>query len=81
LCIKQLAFDIEHETKEQNNFLNGMGDDFESSQNLLGRSMGRVKNLLSSGSGNRKTMCYVAFLLFAFFILVYYASSLFSRGN
>lgn len=77
----QLAFEIEHETKDQNTFLSGMGDDFDSSQNLLGKSMGRVKNLLTSGSGNRKTMCYVSFIIFAFFLFVYYVSSLFSRRN
>jgi len=76
-----LAFDIEFETKEQNKFLNGMGDDFDSSQNLLGKSMGRVKNLLTAGSANRKTTCYVGLLIFAFFILVYYGSSFFARRN
>ena len=58
-----------------------MGDDFDSYQNLLGKSMGRVKNLLASGGDNRKTTCYVGLLIFAFFILVYYGSSLFARRN
>lgn len=75
----QLAFEIEHETKDQNKFLSGMVDDFDSSHSLLGTSMGRVKNILTMGSSNRKTMCYIGFLIFAFFIFIYYTSSFFSR--
>lgn len=75
-----MAFEIETETREHNSLLGGMMDDFESSHNLLGRSVGRVKNLLKSGSANRKTMCYVGLIIFAFFIFVYYTASLFHRG-
>ncbi|KAK4015208.1 hypothetical protein OUZ56_030194 [Daphnia magna] len=77
--LKNLAFEIEHETKDQNKFLSGMVDDFDSSHSLLGTSMGRVKNILTMGSSNRKTMCYIGFLIFAFFIFIYYTSSFFSR--
>ena len=77
----QLAFEIENETRDQVGFLGGMGDDFESSQNLLKNSLGRVNRLFTSGRSNRNTMFFVSFLLVAFFLFIYYFSSIFTRRS
>ncbi|XP_064121501.1 BET1-like protein isoform X2 [Macrobrachium nipponense] len=75
--LRSLALDIENEAYEHNRLLDGMGNDFTSSDSLMGGSINRVKNLLTSGRQNRKVMCYMAgfnlcifmvwFFLFAYF--------------
>jgi len=79
--LKSLAFEIENETRDQVEFLGGMGDDFESSHTLLKNTLGRVNRLFTSGRSNRYTMFFVAFLLLAFFLFVYYFSSVFTRRS
>jgi len=79
--LKSLAFEIENETKDQVGFLGGVTDDFESSHNLLKNTLGRVNRLFTSGRSNRNTMFFVAFLLVAFFLFVYYFSSVFTRRS
>ena len=70
--LKSIALDIDSEAKYQNKYLDGMGDDFGSASGLLGSSMKRLNNMVSSGSSNRKLMCYlILFLVTGFFIIWY----------
>lgn len=66
-ALKSLTIDIGNEVRDQNKFLKGMDDDFDSSSNLLQATMGRLKFITKSGSC--KQMCYLLlFCLFVFFI-------------
>ena len=70
--LKSLAFDIETESKDSNRYLDDMGDDFDSSQGLLGGSVNRLSNMVAANRGNRKLMCYLIIGLLLMFILSYY---------
>ncbi len=78
--LKNLAFDIEQDTRDHNTYLDSMGGDFESGQSLLGGSMGRIQNMVSSGKNNRKLMCYIIGGLVGLFILAYYFISRVTAG-
>lgn len=74
-ALRGLALDIENEAYEHNRLLDGIGNDFSSSDGLLSGSINRVKNLLSSGRQNRKVMCYTAGFVVLFLILFWYLIS------
>ncbi|XP_078366507.1 BET1-like protein [Oculina patagonica] len=73
--LKGIAIDIENESKQQNKYLDGMGDDFGSSSGLLSGSAARLSQMISSGRSNRKIMCYLIAGLVGFFFIGYYALS------
>ncbi|CAH3015578.1 unnamed protein product [Porites evermanni] len=73
--LKGIAIDIENETKQQNKYLDGMGDEFSSSSSLLGGSAARLSTMISSGRSNRKLMCYMIAALVGIFFFGYYALS------
>jgi len=68
--LKSLAFDMEQEAKDHNRLLDSMDGDFDSTSGFLGGTLNRVNNMVASGRGNRKLMCYVIFgvILTIFFI-------------
>ncbi|XP_064634505.1 BET1-like protein [Lineus longissimus] len=78
--LKNIAFDIETEAKDQNKYLSGMDSDFDSSEGLLSGSMKRMNGMLSSGKGNRRLMCYIILGLVVTFIVIYYFVSWFRAG-
>jgi len=63
-ALKSLSIDIGTEVREQNKFLNQMDGDFDASGGLLGKTMGRLKEL--SRAGHWKMWLYIG--LFAFFV-------------
>ncbi|XP_071511476.1 BET1-like protein [Diadema antillarum] len=69
--LKSIAMDIEDDTKEQNQYLDGMGSDFDSSQGLLSGTVKRLDGMLSSGRGNRKLMCYMVVGIVLLFVFAY----------
>ncbi|KAK2566322.1 BET1-like protein [Acropora cervicornis] len=73
--LKGIAIDIENESKQQNNYLDGMGDEFGSSSSLLSGSAARLSKMINSGRSNRKVMCYLIAGLVGLFIVGYYALS------
>ncbi|KAJ7351041.1 BET1-like protein [Desmophyllum pertusum] len=73
--LKGIAIDIESESKQQNKYLDGMGDEFGSSSGLLSGSAARLSQMISSGRSNRKVMCYLIAGLVGFFFIGYYALS------
>lgn len=73
--LKGIAIDIENESKQQNKYLDGMGDDFGSSSSLLSGSAARLSQMISAGQSNRKIMCYLIAGLVGIFFIGYYALS------
>ncbi|KAK7073843.1 BET1-like protein [Halocaridina rubra] len=77
--LRSLALDIENEAYEHNRLLDGVGNDFTSSDTLMGGSINRVKTLLTSGRQNRKVLCYTAlFVVLLIFMVWFFSSRIFS---
>ncbi|CAF0989800.1 unnamed protein product [Rotaria sp. Silwood1] len=57
--LKNIAIDIDNETKEHNRFLESMRFDFDTARSFLGGSSRHLGNVMSSGKGDRRFMCYV----------------------
>ncbi|XP_072045476.1 BET1-like protein [Amphiura filiformis] len=70
--LKSLAMDIDEETKNQNVYLDGMGDDFQGTEGLLGGTVRRFDTMLGTGRQNRKLMCYLILFIVLIFILAYF---------
>ncbi|XP_065072111.1 BET1-like protein [Rhopilema esculentum] len=70
--LKNIALDIENEAKYQNSYLDGMGDDMETTSSLLGGSVKRLSHMISSGSSNRRLMCYLILIIVGAFFAGYY---------
>ncbi|XP_003728514.1 BET1-like protein [Strongylocentrotus purpuratus] len=69
--LKSIAKDMENEANDQNVYLDGMHDDFSSSEGLLSGTVKRLDGMFSSGRGNRKLMCYMILGLVIFFVFAY----------
>ena len=65
--LKGLTIDIGNEVREQNSLLDGMGDDFASTSDLLAGSLRRIGTMLESGGA--KHMCYM--VMFVVFVMVF----------
>ena len=50
-ALKELTLDINTEVNEQNKFLNNMSNDFDSTEGLLGGTMGKLKHMVEQGCG------------------------------
>jgi hypothetical protein len=77
----QLAFDIETESKEHHNLLDGLGNDFESGTGLLSGSMNRIHRVLNGGRNNRRAMCYMAAIVIGIFLFLYFTFSVYKNPN
>ncbi|OQR72944.1 BET1 protein-like [Tropilaelaps mercedesae] len=73
--LKTLAYEIQDETKEHNRYLDGMGWNFDSTQNLLTGGVNRINKLLGSGRSNRRLMCYIVAAVVVIGFLFYHAAS------
>ncbi|XP_077373859.1 BET1-like protein [Festucalex cinctus] len=71
--LKSLAYDIDREAEDQNDYLDGMDNNFMSTTGLLGGSVKRFSTMLRSGRDNRRIICVVTVGLVVFFFLLYYA--------
>merc|ERR1712080_55914 len=65
--LKNLAFDIETETKEHGGLLDNFGGDMDSGNNLLSGSLARVHGMLGTGRSNRKLFLYICLSLVVIF--------------
>lgn len=66
--LKRLTIDIGNEVNEQNRFLDGMGDGFSNTRDLLAGSLRQIGTMLESGGA--KHMCYmVGFVVFVMVFL------------
>ena len=71
--LKGLTIDIGNEVREQNSFLDSMGDGFESTRDMLQGSLLRIGTMLESGGA--KHMCYmVGFVVFVVVFLYWMMS-------
>ena len=71
--LKGLTIDIGNEVREQNSFLDNMGDGFESTRDMLSGSLRRIGTMLESGGA--KHMCYmVSFVVFVVVFLYWLMS-------
>ncbi|CAF0868642.1 unnamed protein product [Adineta steineri] len=75
--MKHIAFEIEHETKEHSRFLDGMGLDFQTARSFLGRSSNHIRDVMHSGRGDRRAMCYIIGAIVCAFLFIYYVVSSF----
>ncbi|KAM4550463.1 BET1 homolog [Fundulus diaphanus] len=70
-ALKSLTIEIGTEVRVQNQLLSDMDSDFDSTDGLLGATIGRVKRL-SRGS-QTKLLCYMLlFCFFVFFVLYWF---------
>jgi blocked-early-in-transport protein 1 len=73
--LRDLAVDIETETKDSNRYLSSMDGDFEGTTSLLSGSLKRINFMVNSGKNNRRLMCYLILgLVLVFFALFYLIS-------
>ncbi|CAF1057731.1 unnamed protein product [Didymodactylos carnosus] len=75
--LKHVAYDIENETKEHNKFLDSMRFDFDTARGFLGGSSRHLNTVMTSGRGDRRTMCYIIGAIILAFIFLYYVLSSF----
>ncbi|KAM8861175.1 BET1-like protein [Synchiropus splendidus] len=75
--LKSLAFEIDKEAEDQNEYLDGMDSNFMSATGLLTGSVKRFSTMVRSSRDNRRILCYVSLgLVVAFFLLYYMVSRL-----
>lgn len=70
--LKEIALDMEDESKSSNRYLDSMTGDFGSSQGLLSGTMNRLNVMVGSGKNNRKLMCYIILGIVGLFVIFYY---------
>ncbi|XP_007568577.1 BET1-like protein [Poecilia latipinna] len=73
--LKSLAYDIDRDVEDQNDYLDNMDSNFMSATGLLSGSVKRFSTMVRSGKDNRRLLCYVSGgLVLAFFLLYYLVS-------
>ncbi|KAJ0029045.1 hypothetical protein NQD34_004042, partial [Periophthalmus magnuspinnatus] len=72
LCLLQLAYDIDQETEDQNDYLDGMDSNFMSATGLLTGSVKRFSTMVRSSRDNRRLLCYISIGLVVVFFILYY---------
>jgi len=60
--LKSLTIEIGNEVRDQNSMLDDMGGGFANAQALIGKTMGRIGDMLSSGGG-RHMLVMVGFVV------------------
>ncbi|CAI5665746.1 BET1-like protein [Oreochromis niloticus] len=75
--LKSLAYDIDRDVDDQNEYLDGMDSNFMSATGLLTGSVKRFSTMVRSGRDNRRILCYVSMgLVLVFFVLYYLVSKI-----
>lgn len=77
--LKSLAYDIDREVDDQNDYLDGMDSNFLSATGLLTGSVKRFSTMVRSGRDNRRLLCYVSVGLVIVFFLLYFLVSRIQR--
>ncbi|KAM4553867.1 BET1-like protein [Fundulus heteroclitus] len=73
--LKSLAYDIDREAEDQNDYLDNMDSNFLSATGLLTGSVKRFSTMVRSGKDHRRLLCYVSGGLILGFFLLYYLVS------
>ncbi|CAF4591220.1 unnamed protein product [Rotaria socialis] len=77
--ICKIAIDIDNEAKEHNRFLDSMRFDFDTARSFIGGSSRHLGNVMSSGKGDRRFMCYIIGGIVFIFVFLYYVISSFRK--
>ncbi|XP_035013654.2 BET1-like protein isoform X1 [Hippoglossus stenolepis] len=77
--LKSLAYDIDREADDQNEYLDNMDSNFLSATGLLSGSVKRFSTMVRSSRDNRRILCYVSVGLVLVFFLLYYLISRIQR--
>ncbi|KAF7666909.1 hypothetical protein LDENG_00088470 [Lucifuga dentata] len=77
--LKSLAYDIDREADDQNQYLDNMDSNFLSATGLLSGSVKRFSTMVQSGRDNRRILCYVSVGLVLLFFLLYFLVSRIQR--
>ncbi|XP_047451493.1 BET1-like protein [Mugil cephalus] len=77
--LKSLAYDIDREAEDQNDYLDTMDSNFLSATGLLSGSVKRFSTMVRSGRDNRRILCYVSMGLVVVFFIFYYLISRIQR--
>uniref|UniRef100_S4RTV6 BET1-like protein n=1 Tax=Petromyzon marinus TaxID=7757 RepID=S4RTV6_PETMA len=70
--LKSFALEIDKETEEHNQYLDGMDSEFMSVTGLLSGSVKRFSSMVRSGRDNRRLTCYLVAALVISFLVLYY---------
>uniref|UniRef100_A0A8C6TCN8 BET1-like protein n=1 Tax=Neogobius melanostomus TaxID=47308 RepID=A0A8C6TCN8_9GOBI len=70
--LKSLAYDIDQDAEDQNEYLDGMDSNFMSATGLLTGSVKRFSTMVRSSRDNRRLLCYVSIGLVLVFFILYY---------
>nr|XP_057930881.1 BET1-like protein isoform X1 [Doryrhamphus excisus] len=70
--LKSLAYDIDRDAEDQNEYLDGMDSNFLSATGLLSGSVKRFSTVIRSSRDNRRILCYASVGLVLIFFLLYY---------
>ncbi|XP_058502220.1 BET1-like protein isoform X1 [Solea solea] len=77
--LKSLAYDIDREADDQNDYLDNMDSNFLSATGLLSGSVKRFSTMVRSSRDNRRILCYVSMGLVVVFFVLYYLISRIQR--
>eukprot|EP00116_Pleurobrachia_bachei_P016452 sb/3476714/ len=69
-ALKSLTIDIGTEVGEQNKYLNGMDNEFDFGEGLLGNTMKRLQ--IMAAKSNKRFTLYLVVFGFGCFLLIYY---------
>ncbi|CAL1594181.1 unnamed protein product [Knipowitschia caucasica] len=70
--LKSLAYDIDQDVEDQNEYLDGMDSNFMSATGLLTGSVKRFSTMVRSSRDNRRLLCYISIGLVVVFFILYY---------
>ncbi|KAF6719104.1 BET1-like protein [Oryzias melastigma] len=77
--LKSLAYDIDREVDDQNDYLDGMDSNMMSATGLLTGSVKRFSTMVRSSRDNRRLLCYVSLGLVLVFFMLYFLVSRIQR--
>lgn len=70
--LKNVAVDIEEETRDHIPMLNHVDNSYDRTWNALSSGQDRVLGLLKSNRRGRKQFCYIVLIMFTFMLLLYF---------
>ena len=69
-ALKSITIDIGNEVKDQNKYLNGVDNDFDFGEGLMGTTMKRLQ--VMAAKSNKRFTLYLVLFSFGVFLLIYY---------
>ncbi|ETV72361.1 hypothetical protein H257_12511 [Aphanomyces astaci] len=69
-ALKKMTQDINNAVKEDNKFLDGMGQDFDNTDSLMGGTLKKLGNMMDTGGGKHMWML-IGFVVVVFVLLYF----------